>query len=186
MSANCMGHEVPLIAVTGFKDCGKTTAIEGIVRELTRRGYGVGTFKHCHHSYDLDHPGKDSWRHRRAGSAGTVLIGPKGFALLGDLASGEDPRNLAAWLFPDADLILAEGFHWVPLLRIEVLERDGHTRPAHPDGEVVARLPFRFGFREIANLCDRLEQKFLKGAVPTAESGREALIGVVSGSDPKT
>jgi molybdopterin-guanine dinucleotide biosynthesis protein B len=155
------GADVPIVAVTGFRDSGKTTAVEYIVRELSRRGYRVGTFKHCHYGYDLDRPGKDSYRHRQAGAAGTVLISPNGFALLSGPPPDEDPRVLAAWLLPDAHLILAEGFHDLPLPRIEIAERDGASRPAHPDGEVLARLPVHFGSREIADLCDRLEQKYL-------------------------
>jgi molybdopterin-guanine dinucleotide biosynthesis protein B len=164
-----MENPVPLIAVTGFKDSGKTTAVEGIVRELSTRGYRVGTFKHCHHGYDLDRPGKDSWRHRQAGAAGTVLMGPNGFALMGGPSPQEDPRPLAAWLFPDADLVLAEGFHWLDLPRIEITERDGSTRPAPAAGEVLARLPFHFGFREIAALCDRLERRYLNESVAVSE-----------------
>jgi molybdopterin-guanine dinucleotide biosynthesis protein B len=57
------GPEV--IAVTGFKDSGKTTAVEMLGRELVRRGYRVATVKHCHHGFDLDRPGKDSWAGRR-------------------------------------------------------------------------------------------------------------------------
>ena len=153
----------PFIAVTGFQNSGKTTAVEGIVQELSRRGYRLGTFKHCHHGYELDRPGKDSWRHHRAGAARTVLMGPGGFAMLGG-APEEDPERLAAWLFPDVDLILAEGFHWLPLPRIEIAGCDGGFRPAHADGELVARLPFRFEAREISDLCDLLEERYMKGA----------------------
>lgn len=161
-------RHAPLIAVTGFRDSGKTTAIEGIVGELSRRGYRCGTFKHCHHGYDLDHPGKDSWRHREAGAEATVLLSRDGFAMLGGPPPDADPRVLAAWLFPGVDLVLAEGFHWLPLPRVEVAELDGCSRPAHPDGDVLARLPFHFGRWEIAELCDLIERVYLRrsGAAP--------------------
>ncbi|MDA0748423.1 MAG: molybdopterin-guanine dinucleotide biosynthesis protein B [bacterium] len=160
-------HAAPLVTITGYRDSGKTTAVERIVEELSGRGYRVGTVKHCHHNFDVDKPGKDSWRHRKAGACGTVLMGPTGFALLGGAPPTEDPRVLAMWLFPDADLVLAEGFHWLPLPRIEVLERDGGSRESHPEGEVVGRLPFHFGSREVAVLSDQLEERYLKQEMMT-------------------
>ncbi len=163
------GYDIPLIAVTGFKDSGKTTAVEGIVRELSGRGFRVGTIKQCHHGFDLDQPGKDSWRHRRSGSVGTVLMAPTGFALLGGPPPNEDPRLLARWLFPDVDLVLLEGFHDLPIPRVEIRERNGYSRPAHSEAEVVARLPFQFGSREIAELCDQVEQKYLNEAAAIPE-----------------
>ena len=154
--------EVPVIVVTGFRDSGKTTAVEGIVRELTRRGYRVGTLKHCHYGFGLDQPGKDSWRHRQAGSAGTVLLGPKEFALLGGAPPDRDPRKLAAWLLPDVDLVVVEGIHSLQLPRVEIVEHDGTSRPAHPEGEVLFRLPQLFRLKEILVLCDMLEERYLK------------------------
>ena len=150
----------PLIAVTGFQNSGKTTAIESIVRELCRRGYRVGTFKHCHHGYDLDRPGKDSWRHRRAGAIRTVLTSPDGFALLGEPLPEENLDRMVGWLFPDMDLVLAEGYHWLPLPRIEIERCDGVRRPGHPDGKTLGILPCCFAAPEILELCDLLEQHF--------------------------
>jgi molybdopterin-guanine dinucleotide biosynthesis protein MobB len=152
---------VPLIAVTGYQDSGKTTATEAIVRELCRRSYRVGTFKHCHHGYDLDRPGKDSWRHRRAGATRTVLTAPGGFALLSDPLPEEDLHQMAGWLFPDVDLVLAEGYHWLPLARVEIQARDGSTRPGHPGGRTLGLLPYGFDAADISELCDLLEQRFL-------------------------
>ncbi len=157
-----MKNDIPLIAITGFRDSGKTTAVEGIVRELTRRGYRLGTFKYCKYGYGLDAPGKDSWRHRSAGATGTVLIGPKGFALLGGQLHDEDPRTLAGWLFPDAHMIIVEGCHWLPLTRVEIAEPDGSSRPAHPDGKVLVRLPVHFRPKHIVTLCDEIEGRYLK------------------------
>ncbi len=154
----------PVVAVTGYKNVGKTTAIERLLQELVTRGYRVGTLKHCHCAFDVDRPGKDSWRHRRAGSMGTAVIGPEGFALVRD---GEpDPREAAAWLFPDADLVLAEGFHWYALPRIEVHDAAGASRDSHPRGRVVASLPFRFGEDEVDVVAALLEEEIALGCVP--------------------
>jgi len=161
-----MKKRVPLIAVTGSRNSGKTTAIEGVVQALSRRGYRIGTFKHCHCGFDLDRKGKDSWRHRQSGAVRTVLTSPEGFALVGDPLPEEDLHPLVGWLFPDMDLVLAEAYHWLPLPRIEVLDPDGTAREAHPDGEALARLSSQFGQEEIEALCDQLEAfcRRLKGA----------------------
>ncbi len=151
----------PLIAVTGFQDSGKTAAVEAIVGELRRRGYRVGTFKHCHDGYDIDRPGKDSWRHRQAGAVRTALTSPGGLALLGEPLPAEDLHSLAARLFPDVDLVLAEGYHWLPLPRIEIRNREGVARTGHSGGEILGRLPYGFGASEISEMCDLLERHYL-------------------------
>jgi molybdopterin-guanine dinucleotide biosynthesis protein B len=153
--------ETNMVIVTGYKDTGKTTAIEGMVKELSARGYAIGTMKHCHHGYDLDRPGKDSWRHQKAGSAGTALIGPNGFAYVGTGRPTPSPELMANWLFPTADLVIGEGFHWLDCPRIEITDQDGHTRPVSSHREALATLPHRFGEVEVRRVCDLLESGFL-------------------------
>ena len=159
--AQPLRKETNMVIVTGYKDTGKTTAIEGMVKELTARGYVIGTMKHCHHGYDLDRPGNDSWRHQKAGAAGTALLGPNGFAMIGKTPAVEDAQSMAAWLFPNVDLVIAEGFHWLKLPRIEIVECGGQTRTVPVGGELLARLPHRFGFTDIQNVCNLLEDKIL-------------------------
>ena len=71
-----------VIGVAGFKNAGKTTLVEKLVREFTLRGYRIATVKHAHHSFDIDHEGRDSFRHRQAGA------GPQRQEALSD-----DPTN---------------------------------------------------------------------------------------------
>jgi len=119
-----MSDRAPLVVtVTGYRDSGTTTAIEMIVRWMRTAGYDVATIKHCHDGYDLDRPGTDSWRHRDAGACGTALMGPGGVAVLKN-TPGEAPVAVARWAFSSAHLVLAEGFHWLPLPRIEIIDHD--------------------------------------------------------------
>ena len=151
---------MPIVfAVTGHRNSGKTTAIEAISAEMSRRGYRVGTFKHCHHAFDLDRRGKDSWRHRRGGSIRTVLTSPAGMAMIGEPPTEEDPRQIAEWLLPDVDVVLAEGYHWLPITRIEVVGADGRTREGHPEGRIFGRHVFGAPGDQIQSLCDRLDQE---------------------------
>jgi molybdopterin-guanine dinucleotide biosynthesis protein MobB len=97
--------------VTGWKNSGKTTLVEALVRDITGRGLRVSTVKHAHHAFDLDQPGKDSCRHRHAG-AGQVLIASRArWALMTELRDAEEPSlgDLLARLDP-VDLVLVEGY----------------------------------------------------------------------------
>lgn len=116
----------PVIAIVGHSDAGKTTLIEKLLPELNRRGYRVATVKHAHHGFEIDRPGKDSWRHQAAGAATVVLVGPDQLAMV---KRRRDPLLTdAVSLADDCDLVVAEGFKTAPVPKIEVF-RSG-TRPA--------------------------------------------------------
>jgi molybdopterin-guanine dinucleotide biosynthesis protein B len=95
------------VAVVGYKDSGKTRVVEALVRELTGRGLKVGTLKHTAEDTPLDTPGKDTWRHRKAGSEAAAILHEKGAALFLD-------RHLAVTeavnLLGNLDLVVLEGF----------------------------------------------------------------------------
>jgi molybdopterin-guanine dinucleotide biosynthesis protein B len=100
---------VPVISLVGKSGVGKTTALERIIRELKRRGYRVGTIKHDTHGFEIDRPGKDSWRHARAGSDAVAISGPRKMALIRHL---EDEMSLddIIPLMGDLDLVITEGY----------------------------------------------------------------------------
>ncbi|MFC3118022.1 molybdopterin-guanine dinucleotide biosynthesis protein B [Jhaorihella thermophila] len=97
--------------VVGWKNAGKTGLIERLVREITGRGITVSTVKHAHHTFDVDHEGKDSWRHRVAGATEVLLASRNRFALMHELRNEDEPRleDLLARLAP-VDLVLIEGY----------------------------------------------------------------------------
>ena len=66
-----------IFGVIGWKNSGKTTLMARLLEELTRRGYTVSALKHAHHSFDIDHPGRDSYRFREAGARQVALVSPK-------------------------------------------------------------------------------------------------------------
>jgi molybdopterin-guanine dinucleotide biosynthesis adapter protein len=132
----------PIVAVVGKKKSGKTTLVERLVAELVRRGRRVGTIKHGH-DFDLDTEGTDSWRHRAAGSARTVLAGPDGYAVVGTWPGGRalGPRELAARHLDDLDVVIVEGFKAEDVPKIEIFRRAAHAEPVFPPGsEGAARL----------------------------------------------
>jgi len=93
--------------VVGFKDSGKTRVVEALVRELVGRGFRVGTLKHTAESVLLDTPGKDTWRHRKAGSGATGILHGRGSAFFVDRAL--TVREAVAVL-GELDFVVTEGF----------------------------------------------------------------------------
>lgn len=100
-----------LYGVVGWKNTGKTSLVERLVTEIAGRGLTVSTIKHAHHSFDIDHPGRDSHRHRVAGATEVLLSSPARWALMHELrgASELELDELLAKLSP-VDLVLVEGF----------------------------------------------------------------------------
>ena len=97
--------------VVGWKNAGKTGLMERLVTEITGRGISVSTVKHAHHSFDVDHPGKDSHRHRVAGATEVLLASRNRFALMHELRDEAEPA-LSALLqkLAPVDLVLIEGY----------------------------------------------------------------------------
>jgi len=100
-----------IYGVVGWKNAGKTGLMERLVREITSRGISVSTVKHAHHAFDVDHEGKDSYRHRIAGANEVVLASRKRVAIMQEMRGAEEPSldALLARLSP-VDLVLIEGY----------------------------------------------------------------------------
>lgn len=111
-----------VIGFAGFSGAGKTTLVEQLVAELRLRGQRVSVIKHAHHSFDIDHPGKDTYRHREAGAFEVVVASDRRLALIREF---EVPRELSVHhllseVFEGVDWVLVEGFKDSDLLKIEV------------------------------------------------------------------
>lgn len=97
--------------VTGWKNAGKTGLMERLVAEISARGLAVSTIKHAHHAFDVDQPGRDSYRHRAAGATEVLIGSGHRWALMHELRGAPEPTldDLLARLSP-VDLVLIEGF----------------------------------------------------------------------------
>ena len=114
-----------LFGITGWKNSGKTTLAASLISELTRRGYEVTALKHAHKSFDIDHPGRDSFKLREAGARRVVLSSPKRWAVMHEL--GDEPEARFETLLAETgpcDLVLVEGFKNEIFPKIEI-RRDG-------------------------------------------------------------
>ena len=100
-----------IYGIVGWKNAGKTGLMERLVAEITGRGFTVSTVKHAHHSFDVDHSGKDSHRHRVAGAQEVLLASRNRWALMHELRREDEPKlpDLLARLAP-VDLVLVEGY----------------------------------------------------------------------------
>jgi molybdopterin-guanine dinucleotide biosynthesis protein MobB len=100
-----------IYGVVGWKNAGKTTLVEALVREIAGRGVSVSTLKHAHHGLEVDHEGRDSFRHRAAGAREVLVAAPTRWALMAELRGAPEPAfpALLAKLAP-VDLVLVEGW----------------------------------------------------------------------------
>ena len=129
-----------IYGVVGFKNAGKTGLMERLVSEFTARGYSVSTIKHAHHRFDVDQPGKDSFRHREAGATQTLLASGTRWALMSELRGDIEPplTELLAKMSP-VDLILVEGYKRDDHRKIEAVRgENNHPLIAVDDANVRA------------------------------------------------
>jgi molybdopterin-guanine dinucleotide biosynthesis protein MobB len=109
-----------LYGVTGYKNAGKTGLMERLVTEIKGRGFTVSTIKHAHHATEIDHEGRDSFRHREAGAGQVLVSSPVRWALMTELRGAPEPAldDLLTRLDP-VDLVLVEGFKTAPHPKVE-------------------------------------------------------------------
>jgi len=120
-----------VLGFAGYSGSGKTTLVERLIPEMRRRGLRVSVVKHAHHRFDLDHPGKDSFRHREAGAFEVVVASDKRLALMREFEQTVQlsVHQLIAELYDGVDWVFVEGFKDADLLKIEVW-RDVSQNPA--------------------------------------------------------
>ena len=129
-----------VIGIAGYSGSGKTTLIEKVIPVLVREGLRVSLIKHAHHEFDVDQPGKDSYRHRHAGCSEVLVSSSKRWALMHELRGAEEPKlqDLLAQLAP-CDLVIIEGYKAEPVPKVEVHRRASQAPLLHPeDPNVVA------------------------------------------------
>ena len=127
-----------VIAFCGFSGSGKTTLVEQLIVRLHLAGQRVSVVKHAHHDFDIDHPGKDSWRHRQAGAFEVVIASDRRLAKMREYPSATEPRveQLIAELGA-CDWVLVEGFKNASLPKIEVWRAQTAKPARYPDDPFV-------------------------------------------------
>ena len=162
---------IPIVSIVGKSDIGKTTLLEKLLPELTRRGYRIATVKHDVHGFEVDREGKDSWRHKQAGAHTTVISSPQKIALIRDVEKDLTLAELREKLIQDVDLILSEGYKKDVQPKIEIFRTEKHTELLCTKEDnltaIVADKEFDIGVAcffldDIKGVADFIEKKFLK------------------------
>ena len=134
----------PAVCIVGRKNSGKTTLAVALAAELKRRGRRVATIKHGHHAFEIDEPGRDSWRHFNEGEAeATLMAGAGKIALVMRIEGEPDPEQFVRELYAGRsyDVVLIEGWKHGALPKIEVFRRALHDQPIYDadDADAAAR-----------------------------------------------
>jgi molybdopterin-guanine dinucleotide biosynthesis protein B len=121
----------PIFGIVGWKNSGKTTLTSRLIAELTRRGLKVAAVKHAHHAFDVDQPGRDSYKFREAGAREVAVVSGKRVAIMHELRDEPEPgledvlKRLAG-----SDLVLVEGFKRHDHPKIETRRRESVQQDA--------------------------------------------------------
>jgi molybdopterin-guanine dinucleotide biosynthesis protein B len=129
-----------VVGLAGRSGAGKTTLIERLIPAMKQRGLRVSVVKHAHHALEIDHAGKDTYRHRSAGAFEIVAASPQRLVLMREFEQEAQVsvHQMIAELYAGVDWVLVEGFRHSDLLKIEVVRRAEATSVQYPDDPFVA------------------------------------------------
>jgi len=143
---------VKTFGFAGWSGSGKTTLIEKLIPLFVKRGLRVSLIKHAHHSFDVDYPGKDSYRHRHAGATEVLVTSSRRWVLMHELRGAQEPSfEEQVRHFSPCDLLIVEGYKFAPIPKLEVYRAqtgEGFLHPNDPhivavasDAKVETKLP---------------------------------------------
>lgn len=130
-----------IFGFAGWSGSGKTTLIEELIPRFVKHGLSVSIIKHAHHSFDVDHPGKDSFRHRQAGCKEVVVVSEKRWAIMHELGDEPEPslEEQIGRISP-CDLLLVEGYKHYPLPKLEIWRKENAKPWLHPQDEHIVAI----------------------------------------------
>lgn len=165
-------RHIPLVTIIGKSGSGKTTLLEKLIRELGKRGFRLATVKHHSHAgFEIDTPGKDSWRFAQAGAQQVVIAAPDKFATYWKLDHELSLDEIVAEIH-DVDLILVEGYKNSQKPSIEVLRASNSSEligsaeqriAVASDVQIVVGVPC-FNLDDIEGIAGFIEERFLRRA----------------------
>ena len=125
--------DLKLLGLAGYSNSGKTTLLENLIPLLTAHGLRIAVIKHAHHDFEIDKPGKDSYRHRKAGASQVLIASAQRWVLMHELAHEAEPAlaELCARLSP-CDLVLVEGYKHAAIPKLEIYRHASGHPYLHP------------------------------------------------------
>lgn len=164
-------NDIPVVCiVSGRSDTGKTTFMEKLIQEFVQRGYEVGAIKSDTHGFDIDIPGKDSWRFAQAGAKSTTIIGPDKYAMIQKTEHKQEIDDVIP-LIRGVDIILIEGFKASTRPRIEVIRKEKGTEIISPSEYLIGIVSDAEGLKasvpvldlnDFQGIADILVKKYLE------------------------
>ena len=161
-----------IISVVGTSDSGKTVLLERLIPEIRKRGYRIGVIKHSVHGFELDHEGKDSWRHKQAGAQAVALSSLTHMAIIREVEQELTIDEIVSDYLRDMDIVLTEGYKKEGKPKIEILRKDSPHKDmlCKDDKNLVAIVTDKemeidvpcFGLQDIVQLVDFLEKNHFK------------------------
>jgi molybdopterin-guanine dinucleotide biosynthesis protein B len=153
-----------IFGFAGWSGSGKTTLIEKLIPRFVQRGLKVSLIKHAHHTFDVDTPGKDSYRHRHAGATEVLVTSSRRWVLMHELRGAQEPTfEEQIRHFSPCDLLLVEGFKFAPIPKLEIWRAETGEALLHPndphivalaaDSKVETRLPL-FDLNDDAGIAE--------------------------------
>ena len=157
---------IPVISFIGRSGVGKTTYLEKMIAELKRRGYRIGVIKHDIHGFEMDHPGKDTWRHAQAGADVVCISSSEKFAMIKKTHSDMPLDEIVAKI-DDVDIILVEGYKNHSARRVEIFRQAAGREPLGRPADifaVISDIPLyqglpHFGLEEPVSFADYLIER---------------------------
>lgn len=162
---------IPVFSVVGGKsNVGKTTIICAIVEELKNRGYRVATIKHHGKDFEMDYPGKDTWKHAQAGADRVIISSPVKMASIERVEKEYDLDDIISTI-DNVDIIITEGYKEEYKPKLEVIRKGVFENLVSKEDELFAivtdfMLPVekpQFDFEQVKDIVDLIEKRFLKG-----------------------
>lgn len=160
----------PIISFVGRSGSGKTTFLEKLIQHLHQRGYRVGCVKHDAHYFDIDHPGKDTWRLTHAGSNWVAIANEHRVAIMGRVEQPPQLHDLVAHFEQAVDIVLTEGYRQAGTPRIEIVRMARSNTPLVPlqdlfalvtDGIFDTACPV-FALNDVRGVANLIERYFLE------------------------
>ncbi|HEX79081.1 MAG TPA: molybdopterin-guanine dinucleotide biosynthesis protein B [Dehalococcoidia bacterium] len=160
---------IPVVSFVGRSNTGKTTLLEKVIKELKQRGYRIAVIKHDIHGFDVDQPGKDSWRITRAGSDVVVVSSADKMAMIKKPEAEMTLEQLVGMVKDGVDIILTEGYKRSDKPKIEVFRSEVSDRILSQESELIALVTDKhfdidipqFGADDANGIVNLIEERFL-------------------------
>lgn len=172
-----------ILSITSYSGVGKTTLIEFIVKELSKRGYKVGTIKHTCHDFDIDKEGKDTYKHREAGASKVSVISKNRFSYIEEVNQEKNLKDVIT-LYKNMDLIIIEGYKTYRFKKLEITRKNKYIDLISNINDLIGIVSditydldiMQFKLDDYNKIADYLEECIIKNYIQVSENDLDYII----------